>query len=99
MAPITDDVSQGLHDLVSKLESRIQLLEDKLHQATGGAPKPSSDGKEIRMILMGPPGAGAYSEFSLFAVLRLLGPPANAPLQARVRRRRRSRRCSPAAIW
>ncbi|KAF5876075.1 putative adenylate kinase protein [Botrytis fragariae] len=56
MAPIGDDASQTLHDLVNKLESRVKELEDKLAHAAGGpAPSPS---ESVRMILMGPPGAG-----------------------------------------
>lgn len=54
MAPTSED----LHELVNKLEARVRQLEDKLHEATGGAPKPAGDSKGVRMILMGPPGAG-----------------------------------------
>ncbi|KAH6670056.1 adenylate kinase 1 [Halenospora varia] len=56
MAPIGDDKVQSLHDIVQKLESRVKELEDKLIHAQGG-PKPSAT-ESIRMILMGPPGAG-----------------------------------------
>lgn len=55
MAPIGEKDVQGLTDLVHKLELRVKELEDKLTHASGG-PKPSTDG--VRMILMGPPGAG-----------------------------------------
>jgi len=54
MAPTSDD----LHELVAKLEQRVKELENKLHEAAGGAPKPAGDSKGVRMILMGPPGAG-----------------------------------------
>lgn len=54
MAPITDD----LHDMVAKLEERVKDLESRLHLAPGGAPKPTGVAEGIRMILMGPPGAG-----------------------------------------
>lgn len=54
MAPITED----LHDLVAKLEARVKDLESRLHLASGGAPKPTGTAEGIRMILMGPPGAG-----------------------------------------
>lgn len=58
MAPIGDDTVKSLHDLVNKLESRVKQLEDKLHQASGGAaPAPA---ESVRMILMGPPGAGEF---------------------------------------
>lgn len=58
MAPIGDDASQTLHDLVNKLESRVKELEDKLAHAAGGPAPSTSEG--VRMILMGPPGAGMY---------------------------------------
>ena len=54
MAPTSDE----LHDLVAKLEARVKQLEQKLLESAGGAPKPAGDGQSIRMILMGPPGAG-----------------------------------------
>lgn len=56
MAPIGDDTVQSLQELVSKLELRVKQLEDKIQHASGG-PKPSAD-EGVRMILMGPPGAG-----------------------------------------
>lgn len=54
MAPTSED----LHELVNRLEARVKQLEEKLHEAAGGAPKPVGDSKGVRMILMGPPGAG-----------------------------------------
>ncbi|CAL3967078.1 hypothetical protein PZA11_003495 [Diplocarpon coronariae] len=56
MAPIGDDTVQSLHELVNKLESRVKELEDKLSHAQGGPKSSLSDG--VRMILIGPPGAG-----------------------------------------
>jgi adenylate kinase len=56
MAPIGDDTVQGLQELVNKLELRVKQLEDKLTHAQGG-PKPAAE-SSVRMILMGPPGAG-----------------------------------------
>lgn len=56
MAPIGDDTVQTLQDLVHKLEDRVKQLEDKLHHAQGGTKQISGEG--VRMILMGPPGAG-----------------------------------------
>ena len=55
MAPISEDI----HALVQRLEDRVAQLEAKLHQAGGGSAPASSDG--VRMILMGPPGAGTLS--------------------------------------
>ncbi|KAJ5364638.1 adenylate kinase [Penicillium cataractarum] len=53
MAPITDDVVSGLKDTIGKLEARVVELESRL---TGS--KPKSVTEQIRVILMGPPGAG-----------------------------------------
>lgn len=61
MAPIKDETVDGLRDLVSKLELRVEQLEARLEQTTGGsapARKSRSVSNGIRMILMGPPGAG-----------------------------------------
>ncbi|KAL4786698.1 adenylate kinase-domain-containing protein [Aspergillus varians] len=55
MAPITDDVVTGLKSTIGKLEARIEDLESRL---TGGEPKPKSVSEQMRLILMGPPGAG-----------------------------------------
>ena len=56
MAPIGDDAVQSLHELVNKLESRVRELEDKLSHAQAGIKHTPPEG--VRMILMGPPGAG-----------------------------------------
>jgi len=56
MAPIGDKTVQDLQNLVDKLESRVKQLEDKLQHAAGG-PAPSTS-SSVRMILIGPPGAG-----------------------------------------
>ena len=60
MAPIDDRTVQSLQDMVSKLESRVKELEDKIsHAHSSGTPhEPSGN---VRMILMGPPGAGKSS--------------------------------------
>ena len=58
MAPIRDETVEGLRDLVKKLESRVEQLEAKLEQTTGSPPRPKPPTNGIRMILMGPPGAG-----------------------------------------
>ena len=49
MAPTADDLD-GLKKLVAQLEKRIDQLE---HGSSG-----KSKADELRMILMGPPGAG-----------------------------------------
>lgn len=61
MAPITEDI----HDLVAKLEQRVKDLESRLHLASGGAPKQTGIAEGVRMILMGPPGAGMTSNATL----------------------------------
>ena len=60
MAPIKDETVDALRELVNKLESRIDQLEAKLQHAGGDVPtrKSASGSQSIRMILMGPPGAG-----------------------------------------
>jgi adenylate kinase len=62
MAPIGDDTVKALQDLVNKLESRVKQLEDKLTHAQGGTKHTSEEG--VRMILMGPPGAGMRQDLS-----------------------------------
>ncbi|KAH8422972.1 adenylate kinase ADK1 [Aspergillus melleus] len=54
MAPITEEVVSGLKDTIGKLEARIEDLEGRL---TNGN-KPKSVAEQMRIILMGPPGAG-----------------------------------------
>ncbi|PKY02416.1 adenylate kinase 1 [Aspergillus campestris IBT 28561] len=54
MAPITEDIVTGLKDTIGKLENRIEDLEGRL----GFETKPKSVAEQMRIILMGPPGAG-----------------------------------------
>lgn len=56
MAPITDDTVEALRDTIRKLESRVHLLEAKMSGDNGSQAK--SNLASVRMILMGPPGAG-----------------------------------------
>ncbi|KAL9036021.1 MAG: hypothetical protein Q9180_004540 [Flavoplaca navasiana] len=59
MAPIKDETVDNLRDLVQKLESRVQQLEAKLDGSSGGSGQQTkADSPSVRMILMGPPGAG-----------------------------------------
>jgi hypothetical protein len=55
MAPITDSTVSDLKDLVHKLEARVHQLETRLGD---GGKKPKSPSDSMRMILIGPPGAG-----------------------------------------
>lgn len=54
MAPITEEVAQSLLDTVNRLEARLQQVEARLE----GRDSSSSPSESMRMILMGPPGAG-----------------------------------------
>ena len=60
MAPIKDETVDALKDLIHKLESRVEQLEAKLELKEGGpiARKTKSNTESIRLVLMGPPGAG-----------------------------------------
>ncbi|KAF2836923.1 adenylate kinase [Patellaria atrata CBS 101060] len=55
MAPITDTVVDELKSLVEKLEKRVHELEAKLE---GNPSSSASSSGSMRMILIGPPGAG-----------------------------------------
>lgn len=58
MAPITEETVNGLKDTIAKLEARVAQLEDRVAQGGDGS-KPKSLGEQMRIILMGPPGAGS----------------------------------------
>ena len=60
MAPIKDETVEALRDTIHQLESRVQQLEAKLGSSSGNATSrgPRSISDSVRMILMGPPGAG-----------------------------------------
>jgi adenylate kinase len=55
MAPIKEETVNDLKDLVAKLETRVRQLEDRLGDDGIKSRTPS---QSMRMILMGPPGAG-----------------------------------------
>jgi adenylate kinase len=57
MAPITEEAVAGLKDTIHKLESRVVDLESRLVNGD----KPKSVTEQMRIILMGPPGAGKHS--------------------------------------
>ncbi|OGM41975.1 putative adenylate kinase [Aspergillus bombycis] len=54
MAPITEEAVSGLKDIIGKLEARVEELESRLSNGS----KPKSVAEQMRMVLMGPPGAG-----------------------------------------
>ncbi|KAJ6032443.1 hypothetical protein N7540_003175 [Penicillium herquei] len=55
MAPITQEVVSGLQDTIAKLEAKVVDLEQRL---VNGGEKPKTLTEQMRIILMGPPGAG-----------------------------------------
>lgn len=67
MAPITESTVSDLKDLVHKLEGRVHQLEERLGE---GGKRSKSASESMRMILIGPPGAGESNAAHL--VLRLL---------------------------
>lgn len=59
MAPTPDDIIGSLKSTVDKLEARVAELEGKLKGAASNATSGGAAGGDgMRMILMGPPGAG-----------------------------------------
>lgn len=58
MPPIDSDTADGLRESVRKLEARIKELESKIEHFGTGTPHSPPEG--VRMILMGPPGAGEF---------------------------------------
>lgn len=92
MGFVEDELKQ-LKDVFASLDLRIKKLEQR---ALGTAPST----EEIRMILIGPPGAGWSSFFSRqCALLRALVMLTTFSLQAREPRPLRSRSDFPAATW
>ncbi|EEH43278.1 adenylate kinase 1 [Paracoccidioides brasiliensis Pb18] len=57
MAPIKDETIDSLKNIIGELESRVAQLEHRLLHG-GDSSKPKSVAESVRMILMGPPGAG-----------------------------------------
>lgn len=55
MAPITDSAVSDLQSTVSRLEQRIAELESRLQGQVGVKDQAQ---ESVRMILIGPPGAG-----------------------------------------
>lgn len=70
-----DEISY-LKSLVAALQAKIDALENKAKGTVGNVTESTraafEPGRELRMILVGPPGAGAYlSFFSLYAAKSL----------------------------
>lgn len=64
MAPITDETVAGLKNIISKLEARVEQLEERLTHG-GESSKPKSVAEHVRIVLMGPPGAGTLHSLLL----------------------------------
>lgn len=59
MAPLGEQLVDQLKGTIDKLETRVAELEARLHgKAQSAASSLSSNSDEMRIILMGPPGAG-----------------------------------------
>ena len=55
MAPITEQIIDGLKDQIAKLEAKVAELEGRLVHGSGDS---KSVSEQMRIVLMGPPGAG-----------------------------------------
>ena len=55
MAPVDQNTADELRGLVKRLEMRVQELEGKLSGGSGSGANPLNT---MRMVIMGPPGAG-----------------------------------------
>lgn len=62
MAPVRDDM-QSIQETIKNLELRVRELEESL-KSSEGRQKDLGDKSNIRLILMGPPGAGMKLNFS-----------------------------------
>lgn len=69
MAPTLEDITH-LKGIVAALQERIRKIEQSITGDGGGESK--CEPGELRMILMGPPGAGWFTFFLLFLYFFLL---------------------------
>lgn len=61
MAPTGDNDIQSLKEMITKLELRVGQLEQSLSVAEAKADVSKKDGG-VRLILIGPPGAGRHNK-------------------------------------
>jgi adenylate kinase len=59
MAPITQETVDGLKEVIATLESRVAQLEERITYGADES-KRKSIPEQMRIVLMGPPGAGAW---------------------------------------
>ena len=97
MAPTPDELVQALQGTVDKLENRVAELEARLKGQPTSGRSASSGGDGLRMILIGPPGAGELPDYCLVGLREELGADMLCS-QARARKHHGSRRSTPAAI-
>ena len=71
MAPITDETVQALRDTIHKLESRVQQLESRLGGDGASSEKDGGVPQSIRLVIMGPPGAGKKQVLQMAYLARL----------------------------
>jgi len=102
---MAEHLVEQLRATVEKLENRLKTLEDRLHHGDNEtAPARGGAGDGMRMILIGPPGAGTFLNGCCESTTSRLGglwksTDAISMSQARARRRRRSRSGMGAVIW
>ncbi len=102
---MAEHLVEQLRATVEKLENRLKTLEDRLHHGDNEtAPARGGAGDGMRMILIGPPGAGTFLKRCCESATSLLGglrecTDANPMYQARARKRRKSRSDTDAVIW
>ena len=73
MAPSNPNVDE-LKDTVQRLEARVARLEQRVSPNGNGVSTPPAGQGGVRIVLMGPPGAGVWQHFTpaLRTVVRLL---------------------------
>ena len=67
MAPTEGNEVQSLKELIAKLEARVEQLESRASNTRGETTPKATKGAadSIRMILIGPPGAGIFVPYPL----------------------------------
>lgn len=70
MAPLGEQLVDQLKGTVDKLEARVAELEARLHGKAQSSASSSSSDESMRIILMGPPGAGMRDSETLACFLR-----------------------------